>query len=368
MGDEGAVATGEPVPEDQSTSRRDLPAARARARRGRRLRVLLVVVGVVVLGGIVWAVVWYEHAANPGRPGPATVVSVRSGATGGTVASELGRRGVVSSTLALRVYFALHGTPLIRPGEYLLHRPQSFASLSRALAGGPDVFATTVLPGLTVSEVATRVGEVPGHDGAAFSTVATSGAVSSPFAPPGVTSLEGLLGTGSYTILPRESDSALLTRMVQRFDQSAVRVGLVSGSAALGFTPYQVVTVASIVQKEGVYPQNMAKVARVVYNRLASRMALQMDSTVLYAEHRDGGPVGAADLALDTPYNTYRHSGLTPTPICFPSEAALSAALHPAPGSWLYFVVVQPDGTEAFANTYAEQLANEHLAASRGLG
>jgi UPF0755 protein len=183
-----------------------------------------------------------------------------------------------------------------------------------------------------------------------------------------VHSLEGLLGTGVYQVLPGESDATLLQQMVDRFDTTAEAVGLQSGAAALGMTPYQVVTVASIVQKEGVYSQNLAKVARVVDNRLARGMALQMDSSVLYSEHRDGGPVTSADLALDSPYNTYLHKGLTPTPICFPSQASLEAALHPATGSWLYFVVVQRDGTEAFADTFAEQLANEQLAKSRGLG
>ncbi|HUC35775.1 MAG TPA: endolytic transglycosylase MltG, partial [Acidimicrobiales bacterium] len=117
----------------------------------------------------------------------------------------------------------------------------------------------------------------------------------------------------------------------------------------------------------GVYPQNLAKVARVIYNRLARGMDLQMDSTVLYAEHRDGGTVTSADLALQSPYNTYLHAGLTPSPICFPSQASIEAALSPAQGSWLYFVVVSADGTEAFSNTLAEQEANEALAKSRGL-
>ena len=97
-------------------------------------------------------------------------------------------------------------------------------------------------------------------------------------------------------------------------------------------------------------------------------MPLQMDSTVLYAEHRDGGPVTSTDLALNTPYNTYLHTGLTPTPICFPSPASLQAALAPTPGNWLYFVLVSADGTEAFSDTFAGQQANEQLAKSRGLG
>jgi UPF0755 protein len=144
-------------------------------------------------------------------------------------------------------------------------------------------------------------------------------------------------------------------------------VGLAAGSAALGLTPYQVVTVASIVEKEGVIKKNLGPVARVILNRLQNDMPLQMDSTVLYAEGRDGGAVAASDLKLQTPYNTYLNKGLTPTPICFPSKAALQAALDPPTGSWLYFVVVEQDGTEAFADTFAGQMANEALAKQRGL-
>jgi UPF0755 protein len=230
------------------------------------------------------------------------------------------------------------------------------------------VFPVTVLSGFTVSEVATRVGEVPGHDAARFLALATSGSVSSPYQLPGSASLEGLLGSGTYLVLPGESDRALLGQMTARFDSNAAQVGLSSGATSLGVTPYQAVTIASIVQKEGVYRKNLGKVARVVYNRLSRGTPLQMDSTVLYSENRDGGPVTSADLALNTPYNTYLHTGLTPTPICFPSVASLQAALAPTPGSWLYFVVVSKDGTEAFSDTFAGQQANEALARSRGLG
>jgi UPF0755 protein len=92
-----------------------------------------------------------------------------------------------------------------------------------------------------------------------------------------------------------------------------------------------------------------------------------MDSTVLYSLNQDGGTVTPADLALNTPYNTYLHTGLPPTAICTPSVAALRAAAPPTPGGWLYFELVSKDGTEQFSDTYAEQLAAEQLAASRGL-
>jgi UPF0755 protein len=177
-----------------------------------------------------------------------------------------------------------------------------------------------------------------------------------------------MLGTGEYLVLPGESDLTIVQDMVTRFDGDATKAGLSTASAdALGMTPYQVIITASIVEKEGYYSFNMPKVARVIYNRLARGTPLQMDSTVLYAIGQDGGPVTSKDLQIQSPYNTYLNTGLTPTPICMPSPDALAAAVNPPQGSWLYFVLVQKNGVMAFSDTYAEQLANEQLAKSRGL-
>jgi UPF0755 protein len=328
-----------------------------------------VVAGVVILvvSVLIAAVAWYRIEES-GSPGPATVVTVADGSSAGSVTAALVHQHVVGNSLAFRVYLTLHGTPLVQPGSYLLHQGDSFADVRAALAHGPNVFAVDVLPGFTIDEVATRVGQIPGHDGARFLSLASSGTLRSPYQPAGSTNLDGLVGAGTYIVLPGESDRTLLGDMIDRFNATADAARLPTGAAALGITPYQAITVASIVQKEGVYQKNLGKVSRVVYNRLARGTPLQMDSTVLYSEHRDGGPVTAADLALDTPYNTYLHTGLTPTPICFPSKASLQAALAPSPGDWLYFVVVSKDGTEAFSNTFAGQQANERLAQSRGLG
>ena len=317
---------------------------------------------------LVVAVLWYEHEANPGAPGPTTVVTVADGESLDAVVGDLARQHVVTSSLAFHVFLFIHGTPVLQPGAYQLRQHDSFAAVRALLVAGPNVASVVVLPGFTVSEVAARVGLVAGHDGPQFLTLATSGTVRSPYQPAGSTNLDGLLGSGTYLVMPGETDETLLHQMVDRFDATAAAVGLTERAAALGVTPYQAVIIASIDQKEGVYSENLGKVARVVYNRLAIGKPLQMDSTVLYSEHRDGGPVTPADLALNTPYNTYLHTGLTPTPISFPSESSLRAALAPTPGSWLYFVVVSKDGTEAFSTTLAGQLANERLAQSRGLG
>ncbi len=324
-----------------------------------------VVVGLVVIVG---GYLWVNSEADPGGPpGRQVIVTVRSGGGTDQLASALESKGVIGSALAYRIWSVFHDAPSVLSGSYAFARNSSFSTVDAVVGAGPNVFPLDVPPGFTVREVAERVGQLPGHSQAAFAAVATGGTVHSPWQPVGVTNLDGLLGTGTYVVVPGETDRQLLTEMVDRFDGLADRLGLARGAAQLGLTPYQVVTVASIVEKEGVITKNMGPVARVILNRLANGMPLQMDSTVLYAENRDGGSVTSKDLQLRTPYNTYLNVGLTPTPICFPSPAALQAALHPPAGSWLYFVLVKQDGTEAFADTYAQQLANEALGRQRGL-
>ena len=349
------------------------PAPR-RPRRRRRLRTVLGGLGLVIVGLVVWGVLWYQGEVSPGPAGPAVIVTIPDGASVSAVTADLARQGVVGSSLAFRIYLVLHGTPTVLAGRYQLHRQQGFASVRAALAAQPNVFAVPVLAGTTVSEVATSVGkDVPHHSRSGF--LAAAQAARSPWQAAGSDNLDGLLGPGSYLVVPGETDAELLGHMIARFDREANSLGLSTAAAADGLTPYAAITAASIVQKEAISPgdsnaattHNVGPVARVIYNRLNQGTPLQMDSTVLYAEGRDGGTVTSADLAMDTPYNTYQHTGLTPTPICFPSVTALRAALHPPPGAWLYFQLTSSDGTETFSDTFAEQMAAEQLARSRGL-
>jgi UPF0755 protein len=329
----------------------------------------------LAVGGAVTVIVlafifWYELQSHAlGSAGRREIVQIQSGETTSAVIGQLSSNHIIGSSLAFRISDLVHGTPTIIPGEYLLHQNETFGEVRAILNGGPNILAVTVEPGLTLQEVAERVDALPGHGGESFAHVAASGAVHSTFSPPGSNDLEGMLGTGNYRIEQGETDTAILTAMVQRFDSQATAAGLsTSSAAAFGLSPYQVVTAASIVEKEGYIPKNMPDVARVIYNRLAAGTPLQMNATVLYSLGQDGGPVTAKDLKLQTPYNTYLNAGLTPTPICSPSMDALTAAVHPPAGEWLYFVLVKKDGTEAFADTYAEQLANEKLAQQRGVG
>jgi UPF0755 protein len=354
----------DPVPEPRAARRHQRSAAVRRRR-----RVVAGVFAFIVVLGLAF-VTWYElqtHALGPaGKP---EIVQIGDGESVSSVANALSGKHVIGSTVAFRLYDLVHGDPTITAGAYLFHQNQTFSEVHQLLAGGSNVSSVTVLAGLTLHEIAERVGDLPGHSGTAFQQLAVNGSVRSVFSPAGGSNLEGMLGSGTYMVLPGESNATLLQAMVSRFDRQAEAAGLSTTSAsALGLTPYQVITAASVVEKEGYYPKNMPDVARVIYNRLANGTPLQMDSTVLYALGQDGGPVTPQDLKLQSPYNSYLNVGLPPTPICSPSPIALAAAVHPPAGAWLYFVVVDKSGTEAFSDTFTEQLANEQLAQSRGVG
>lgn len=332
----------------------------------RRMRQVLTVVTAMVVGLVAYTVVWFTGTVGEGPPGRPVVVQVAPGASAGAIAGTLSRQGVVASSLAFEAYLFLKGTPSISPGGYLLRRHDGFGAVLDRLTRGPDVFPVTVTVGTTMAELSRQVGnDVPMWTPASFAAAAAS--VRSPYQPPGVHTLDGLLAPGTYLVMPGETPATLLTQMVDRFDVEASRLGLASAAAADGLTPYQVVVVASVVEKEGYYPKNFGGVARVIYNRLHAGMPLQMDSTVLYALGQDGGTVTPADEQVRSPYNTYLNTGLPPTPICFPPVAALAAALHPPAGPWLYFELVTRNGTLAFERTLAQHEADIALAHSRGL-
>ena len=343
-------------------------AARRRARKRRR-RIVFMVLGVFLLV-LIGLVAWYEIESHPfGSEGRDEIVRISDGESADAVGSALQARGVIGSALAFRVSSDIHGTPKIEPGSYLFKQNQSFGTVRAILDKGPDVFTFRVRPGFTLAEEIERIPEVPYPSQASFAKAVKDGSVHSPFEPSGSSDLEGLIGTGIYQVIPGETGRQLLSQMVSRFDLEAKAAGLTPAAAKrFGLTLYEMVTVASVVEKEGYIPKNMGMVARVVYNRLAANMALQMDSTVLYYLGQDGGTVTPADLKVVTPYNTYLNKGLPPTPICTPSTTALASAVNPPEGAWLYYVLISEDGTMQFSDTYAEQLAAEQLAASRGVG
>lgn len=168
---------------------------------------------------------------------------------------------------------------------------------------------------------------------------------------------EGYLFPATYPVTSDTTPQSLLRYMV---DTAVERFGadhITAGAQRNGVSVYQTVTIASIVQAEADTDDDMGKVARVIYNRLERGMPLQMDSTLNYALNRSTLETTTGDTKIDSPYNSYERKGLPPTPIGNPGEQAMTAAITPTPGPWLYFVTVAPGDTR-FTSSYAEHQRN----------
>jgi len=219
-------------------------------------------------------------------------------------------------------------------------------------------------PGLTVSQIGDVVATLPGHQKASFVALANSGTIRSQYLPPGINSAEGMLYPDTYFVLPNESDSSILRRLVNRFDAIGDQIGL-GGTTAL--TPYQAVIVASLIEQEAKLPSDYPLVAAVIYNRIRSKMPLQVDATLCYAKGGCPPVPTAADKRVDSPYNTYKVAGLPPTPIASVTMTALQSAMQPANVPYLYYVVGDATGKLTFATTIQEQTRNVAIAHRKGL-
>jgi UPF0755 protein len=178
--------------------------------------------------------------------------------------------------------------------------------------------------------------------------------------------LEGLIAPGSWNIDPSAQPQDILSTLIGTSAIQYAQGGLLDTAKALNMSPYQILTVGSLVQRES-KPDDFAKVARVIYNRLAENRTLEFDSTVNYPLDRIEVATTDADRAQNTPWNTYVRPGLPATPICSPGQPALAAAEQPAPGDWLYFVTIDMQGTTLFTRDYEQHLANIELAKRNGV-
>jgi UPF0755 protein len=179
--------------------------------------------------------------------------------------------------------------------------------------------------------------------------------------------LEGLIAPGTWNVDPAASAKEILATLIAESGDHYVAGGLLETAKAMNISAYEVLIVASLVQKES-KPVDFAKVARVIYNRLSSDYdRLEFDSTVNYPLVRQEVATTDADRKTETPWNTYAKAGLPATPICSPGDDALAAAERPEPGDWLYFVTVDQDGTTLFTSDYQEHLTNIEKAQSSGI-
>ena len=330
-------------------------ARRGGGRRSRRRRfrwlaplaALLVIFVPLAVGGAYAYHLYMNRYHPPDYPGSGTgylVVQVPSDASATSFGPKLAQLGVVASARAF-VLAAEHSTNPngLLPGFYGL-REHMKASLAYALLINPKNLVqhpVTIPEGLRLSQIVSWLGAKSGIRAAAYARVLSNPAqLGLPAYANG--DPEGYLFPATYEVLPHETALGVLKGMVQRFDDEAAAIDLPAAAGQVHLSPGQVITMASLVQAEGGRLLDYPKIARVIYNRLRLGMPLQLDSTVLYGLHTYGILATYQQLNSPSPYNTYRHTGLTPGPIDSPGNAAIRAVLSPAAGNWIYFVTVDP--------------------------
>jgi len=323
-----------------------------------RTLITLFLVAVLAVGG--W-LAWLVYA--PVTPPANTSLLMHSGYSTRRIAAELRKAGVIRSEIAFRFWHLLHPKPSLKAGEYRFERAASLPQVYGRIARGDIYFHVVTIPeGYTMFDIAKAMQDAGLGSAADFLHIAeTQTQLISDLAPE-ATSLEGYLFPNTYQFTRAESLEEMAAAMVHQFRQVAQEIGL---NAGLTSDVPKVVTMASIVEKETAAPEERPLVASVYYNRLAQNMALDADPTVIYAELLAGtyqGSLHHDDLAVNSPYNTYRFPGLPPGPIGNPGRSSLEAAMHPDSTKFLYFV---SDGNahHRFARSLEEH--NRNVAAYR---
>jgi UPF0755 protein len=334
--------------------------SRGRSRLGLGILLLLLLVP-AALAAWSW---WTLQRPYKGYAGADKIVAIAPGTGTGLILRTLERAGVLADAKLARVYLIFKGEPRIQAGQYRFRGALTTAQVLGMLVKGQVVDRTlTIVEGLTLEEIADQLARGGYGRREVFLDLMRSPRLIADL-DPDAPDLEGYLFPETYSFTLGTSEREIVETLVKtfrrRFDRD-VRPLLATGSP--GRSVRQVVTLASIVEKEAKAPGDRPLIAAVYRNRLDRRIGLAADPTVIYALKRVGrwnGNIRREDLRMDSPYNTYRYAGLPPGPICSPGLASLTAAAAPADVPYLYFVS-RNDGTHVFAQTLAEHNRNVEI-------
>lgn len=285
-------------------------------------------------------------------------VTIPEGASGDEIASLLASNHVIEDP---KEYYAAvtraNAESSLKPGSYLFKTCQDPDEVVQLLVSGPNAGVTlTIQEGLTVAQTAQRVEECCGISADDFIAQAkASNYVSDyPFLEGAYDdSLEGYLYPKTYTFSDSVTADEIIRKLLDQFQSETASIGLEDG--ANGLTAQQIVTMASLIERETAVESERPTVASVIYNRLNANMMLQIDAAIVYARGGGSQSVTYSDLEIDSPYNVYKNYGLTPGPICSPSVSSIKAALNPDSTDYLYYVAsAAGDGTHKFSSDYSQ--------------
>ncbi|MGZ8605386.1 MAG: endolytic transglycosylase MltG [Actinomycetota bacterium] len=350
--------------QDTAPPRTDSPPGRHRPeRRGNwGLRVGLVLV--LILAGLGIAGVryydWCQGASGPREP---VAFRVDEGQGGSQIVDALHEQGVVRCGLVSKWLLRRSGLEsAFRSGSFDLTTnmtpDEAFAALTEPAPAVPTV-RLTIPEGFRLTQIAARVQEELGIPAGRFLNELEEGGRSlPPYLPEDAPSLEGFLFPETYEFVEGGTKAAdVIERLMAQFEDEVASLPW-ENAEDLGVTPYEIVTIASMIEEEAAVEEERAVIAGVIYNRLDEEMVLGIDATLLYDDPTPDGQLSFSDLEADTPYNTRINAGLPPTPITNPGLASLRAALEPADTPFFYYVLCGEDGHHEFGRTLEEHDQN----------
>ena len=324
--------------------------------------IVLALLGGAVGGGSLY---WYNQQLDPsGNPGATVSIEIPPGASTSGIGSILEAGGIIANSMVFNFHANRKKAGPFEAGIYELKKNSGVESVLATMAKGPSkqISAKTIrvsIPeGLIVSEITGRAAkQVPNFTAEKLNTALAHGDVPTNLRPSGQTSYEGLLFPATYEVGAGTTEVGFLTQLA---DEMQTRVGgfdvegakaRIKTSYGLSLSTYELLIVASMIQAEAGNPDEAPKIATVIYNRLRDNIPLGIDAVDRYGAKVAGIEVDFENV--EAPFNTRRRRGLPPTPISAPGDMALGAALAPAQGPWLYYVLTEPN-SHSFLSTKAE--------------
>lgn len=323
---------------------------------GRLGKGMLIAVGVLLLLVLLIGF-WVKRQIDPsGSPGDTVTVVLEPGQSTAEIAQTLNDEGVIGDARVFTIYARVRSKGDIQAGTYDLQTNMAMGDVLTVLSAGPapvDEASVTIPEGLRLEEVVLLLSgpEGPGFQEDEVRAALTDQELRSQHLPGDAPSMEGTLFPETYALADDATPQDLVGAMVDKFDQV---YGDLDVDGRLSDLPvedsYELLTVASMIEEEAGTEADRAKIARVIYNRLESGMALGVDATACYEQPADQECQLTTEVLETSPYSTRREPGLPPTPITSPGQASIEAALNPADGDWIYYVldVDADDGSHFF--------------------
>ena len=356
-------------------SRSDRRHGRRRRHTGAIVAILafLLVIGLLVAGAVI-VPHWLKRFQAKDYPGPGSgslLVQVREGQTANEIGKTLvGKHVVASSRAFVKAAKSSGRSGDFQPGFFRM-RERMAAKDAVALLLDPKnrVFSQVTLPeGMIVKDVLPKLAAVTGISLADLQSAANQ--LNQLGIPDGYSpkSVEGFLFPQTYEFDPGLSAAEVLQQLVGQYQSVDKQLNFDESAMALGIKPYQALIIASMIEGEAKFDADRAKVARVIYNRLAAHQPLGIDATSVYEARLQGKDPRNISYTENSPYNTRKRPGLPPTAIDNPGEAAMDAAIHPAIGPWKYYVVADAQGHLFFTSSYAAFLRAKTKCKAKGWG